>query len=188
MRKLLLLILLPLLFLSLQGGAFVRNNFVIDAQNNVVLHHNLGLAYLGNGDYYNAIQEFKIAIALNPNTAAAATIYNNLGLTYIKIGRADWAETCFSRSVKLNPNFLPFYKNLALAYKLNKKLSWGLNKYNKIIELDADNSQAYLILGFLYLNLGNEDKALSHFQSFVRMEPDLIMTKDVMKIVKDLQS
>ena len=39
---------------------------MIDAVKNSILHNNLGMNYFNEGYYYGAIQEFKIAISLNP--------------------------------------------------------------------------------------------------------------------------
>jgi tetratricopeptide (TPR) repeat protein len=39
----------------------------INASNNAEMHNNWGVNYLEEGDYFAAIKEFKIAIALNPS-------------------------------------------------------------------------------------------------------------------------
>ena len=52
---------------------------MIDATKNAFLHNNMGLRYMEEHCYYAAIQEFKIAISLNPNTQATAVYYKNIG-------------------------------------------------------------------------------------------------------------
>ena len=71
--------------------------YVIDAVRNAYIHNNKGLNYLKDNLYYPAIQEFKIAISLNPNTQATAVYYNNLGETYMKLGYPDMAIDCFEK-------------------------------------------------------------------------------------------
>ena len=46
--------------------------YTIDAGKDAFYHNNVGLNYLKDRIYYAAIQEFKIAIQLSPNTQATA--------------------------------------------------------------------------------------------------------------------
>ena len=57
------------------------HTYTIDAEKNAYFHNNLGLNYIEDKYYYAAIQEFKIAISLVPDTQASAVYYNNLGDT-----------------------------------------------------------------------------------------------------------
>ena len=72
-------------------------------------------------NYYAAIEEFKIAISLNPNSQASAAYYYNLGAVYSKLGAYKLAYPCYQRALKLNPNFNYYYKNVSKKPK-NKKL------------------------------------------------------------------
>lgn len=87
--------------------------YTIDAVRNAYIHNNRGLNYVAERMYYPAIEEFKIAISLNPNTQATAVYYNNLGETYMKIGYPDLAQDCFERALKQYSLNLKYYKNLA---------------------------------------------------------------------------
>src|SRR5574344_1522340 len=69
----------------------------IDATKNASHHNNLGLELLEEDQYYAAIEEFNIAINLNPNTQATAVYYNNLGETYFKLGLLGPAQSCFEK-------------------------------------------------------------------------------------------
>lgn len=86
--------------------------YTIDAVRNAYIHNNRGLNYVAERMYYPAIEEFKIAISLNPNTQATAVYYNNLGETYMKIGYPDLAQDCFERALKQYSLNLKYYKNL----------------------------------------------------------------------------
>jgi len=107
-----------------------QNIMVIDPANNANTHNQRGLIYLKEGYALPAIQEFKLAIRLCPNSSATATFYNNLGLSYIKIRRYDWALWCFEKSISINPNFIDFYSNLVKVYKL-KKCLYNVEPKNK---------------------------------------------------------
>ena len=75
--------------------------YTIDAGKDAFYHNNVGLNYLKDRIYYAAIQEFKIAIQLSPNTQATAIFKNNLGETYNFIGYPDMARVCFEDAIKL---------------------------------------------------------------------------------------
>ena len=88
--------LLILLVTTFFASGFVNpDTYKIDAEKNAVIHNNLGLKAVSERYYYRAIQEFTLAIALNPKTQATAVYYNNLGETYLKIGYPKDAQRCF---------------------------------------------------------------------------------------------
>ena len=69
--------------------------YVIDPEKNAYEHNNLGIMYVEEKCYYAAIQEFKMAISLNPKTQATAVYFNNLGKVYMTIGYPELALDCF---------------------------------------------------------------------------------------------
>ena len=79
--------LISLIFFSLITSGYRKPEvYTIDATKNAYIHNNLGLRYMNEKCYYAAIQEFKIAISLNPNTQATASYYNNIGDAYMQLG------------------------------------------------------------------------------------------------------
>ena len=98
-KRLAIIFLLTVIFCC--SGYRKPYKYTIDAGKDAFYHNNVGLNYLKDRIYYAAIQEFKIAISLNPETQASAVYYNNLGECYMKIGYPDLAQDCFERAVKL---------------------------------------------------------------------------------------
>ena len=76
MKKIFSLFLLSVIILC--SGYRKPYRYTIDAEKDAFLHNNVGLNYLKDRIYYAAIQEFKIAIQLSPNTQATAIFKNNL--------------------------------------------------------------------------------------------------------------
>jgi len=78
-------------------------------------HNNLGVAYGTKGQTDKAIEQFKLAISLDPNYAQA---YDNLGLAYLNKGMAVEAYQNFQKACKLFPQDPRFNYHLRQARKM----------------------------------------------------------------------
>ena len=68
---------LSLILISFLTSGYKKPDFyTINSVKNARIHNNKGIMYLEERLYYPAIEEFKIAISLNPNTQATAVYYN----------------------------------------------------------------------------------------------------------------
>lgn len=179
MKKFLLVSLIVMSFLT---SAYKKPDvYEIDAQKNAYIHNNMGLIYVSEKNYAAAIQEYKIAISLNPNTQATAVYYNNLGEVYLKIGYPEYALDCFERALKQFSLNLKYYQNLAKTYKLLGMVD------RKIIECsEKPNPLAKVMRGLLYEQQGDIKRAIIILDEFVMSEPDLIITPSVKEYIKIL--
>lgn len=178
MKKVLLI---SLLFLSILTSGYRKPDvYVIDATKNAYLHNNMGLRYMNERCYYAAIQEFKIAISLNPNTQATAVYHNNIGDAYMKIGYPDMARQPYEDAVKQYSLNFKYYKDLARCYK-------DLGLVNaKIKEYSSDkNALNRVMLGLLYIESGNLKRGIIILDEFTMSEPDLIITPAVKQYIKE---
>lgn len=157
--------------------------YEIDATKNAYIHNNLGLTYVDEKCYYAAIQEFKIAISLNPNTQATAVYYNNLGEVYLTIGYPEYALDCFQRALKQFSLNFKYYQNLAKTYKLLNALDRQIKVYS-----NDSNPLNKVMLGLLYEQKGDTKRAITIFDDFAMSEPDLIITNSVKQHIKQLVS
>ncbi len=105
-------IIIAFLMLFIQGSTFV-----IDSSKNAIWHNDRGLFFLRMENYYGAVEEFKIAIALNHKSQASAVFYYNLGSVYSKLGVYELAYPCFQKAIKLNPDFFYYYENYTVVKK-----------------------------------------------------------------------
>lgn len=183
MKKLLTL----LLILSASLPAFCAGGtiatYVIDPEKNAYEHNNKGVIYVEEKNYYAAIQEFKIAISLNPKTQATAVYFNNLGKVYLTIGYPDLALDCFKNAlVQYNLNF-EYYRNLVKCYKLLGQSQTQLRIYKQKGE---KNPLDKVMLGLLYAQEGNKKKAIIVLDEFVMSEPNLIITPAVKMYIQEI--
>lgn len=177
-------LLIVLFFLLAVNFPAYSEIYEIDAAKNSINHNNIGMNYFNEGYYYGAIQEFKIAISLNPQTQASAAYYDNLGKTYLVIGYPVLAEDCFLNAIKYNPMNLSYKQHLAETYRkmgksmLNKKLSYFLN---------SKKSQDALMAGLIYIEKGDIKSGVTKLDEFCINEPNLIITEGVRAYIKTLQ-
>lgn len=178
-----------LVFLFLFLMTFVVSGYVrpdvykIDAEKNAILHNNLGLRDISDGNYYDAIQEFYIAIALNPKTQATAVYYNNLGETYMKIGYYKEAQRCFENAItQYNLNFL-YYQNIVKSFKAQKIVGAKIKSY----EAKSDkNPLSMIMLGLLYVANGDVRSGIIKLDEFCMREPDLLITGAVRDYIREI--
>lgn len=180
MKKVLsfVLVIMATLFVS---GYKKPHTYKIEAERNAYFHNNVGLNYLQDKIYYAAIQEFKIAISLAPDTQASAIFYNNLGDVYMIIGYPNLAEDCYANALKLYGLNLQYYINMAKCYRamgvLDKKIKSidiTSNPYNKILK------------AMMLIESGNKRDGMIMLDEFCSVEPDLIITGGIKSYLRKL--
>jgi tetratricopeptide (TPR) repeat protein len=157
------------------GGTSVT--YVIDPVKNAYEHNNLGLMYMEEKCYYAAIQEFKIAISLNPKTQATAVYFNNLGKVYMTIGYPNLALDCFKNAITQYSLNFEYYQNLVDCYDKLGKTQEKLNFYRQ----KTKNPVSKVMLGLLEEQTGDKKKAVIILDEFAHSEPDLLITPAVKK-------
>lgn len=182
MKKTPLILLTSLIFLSFLTSGYKKPDvYVIDATKNAYTHNNKGLLYLDEKCYYAAIQEFKIAISLNPNSQATAVYYNNLGNTYMIIGYPEYAQDCFEKAINQYSLEFRYYKDLVKCYKARNLLANKIKEYS-----NNKNPLNKVMLGLLYVESGNVRRGIIILDEFAMSEPDLIITRAVKEYIKGL--
>jgi len=97
---------------SIRRGVFMRNLTVEEflAQ----IHNNLGVLYSERKDYETADDEYRKALDLHPDLAAA---YYNRGKDFLLLGEYRRAARLLSRSLRLYPTDVWALNNRGLAYE-----------------------------------------------------------------------
>lgn len=175
-------LLISLIFLSFITSDYKKPEvYTIDATKNAYIHNNLGLRYMNERCYYAAIQEFKIAISLNPDTQATASYYNNIGDAYMKIGYPDWARDPYEQAVKQFSLNFQYYQDLAKCYKALGLVSSKIKEYSS-----ETNPLNKVMLGLLYIESGDLRRGVIVLDEFTMSEPDLIITRGIKPYIKQV--
>ena len=182
MKKLLALLAIFLIGLPVFSAPGTVVSYTIDPEKNAYAHNNMGLIYVEEKDYYAAIQEFKMAISLNPKTQATAIYFNNLGKVYMTIGYPDLALDCFKNAITQYSLNFEFYKNIVECYKALGKVSEQLEIY----KTKNDSPYDKVVLGLLYEQNGDIRKAIFVLDEFAMAEPNLMITPAVKLYIQEL--
>jgi tetratricopeptide (TPR) repeat protein len=182
MKKFLTLLILFSLTLPAYSAGGTIVTYTIDPVKNAYEHNNLGVNYVEEKCYYAAIQEFKIAISLNPRTQATATYFTNLGNVYMTIGYPQLALDCFKNAItQYNLNF-EYYQNLINCYKALNQIGKQLSIYKNKNDSPLDK----VMLGLLYEENGDIRKAITVLDEFCTREPNLLITPAIKIHIQNL--
>ena len=173
-----------LFFILILTSAYRKpEKYTIDAGKDAFLHNNIGLNYLKDRIYYAAIQEFKIAIQLSPNTQATAIFKNNLGEVYNYIGYPDMARVCFEDAIKLYGLNFKYYLNLVDCYAQQGILQSKINELS-----DPQTPYEKIQLGLLYIKSGQTRRGVILLDDLCNDEPDLLITPAIKQYLKEVTS
>ena len=179
MKKFLCIVLLIMMLFC--SGYRKPYKYVIDAERDAYYHNNVGLNYLRDRIYYAAIQEFKIAIQLSPNTQATAVFKENLGETYMFIGYPDMARICFEDALKMYGLNFKYYLNLAECYAQLNIVQSKISEYKA-----SDSIYDKIMLGLLYIQTGEKRRGVLVLDEVCMTEPDLLITPAVRQYISQI--
>ena len=98
-------------------------------------HLNKGTAYLDQGEFDEAIEEYTEAIELDPNYTTA---YHNRAFVYSEIGEYDKAIADLTKTIELDPNYARAYYGRGLMYESLGKKAEAIADFEKCIQVSQE--------------------------------------------------
>ncbi|MDD5595510.1 MAG: tetratricopeptide repeat protein [Candidatus Omnitrophica bacterium] len=81
-----------------------------------------------------------------------------------------------------------YHYNLAVAFTQSKLFDEAIDSYEKSLSFDPTNADAHYNLGLLYTSArGNPEKALQHYQEYLKLKPDAEDKDEVMGWIAKLK-
>ena len=124
----------------------VQNDIFYQGQDGATI--NMGLAYLGKGDYQQALSVLRPEVARTPTDARARV---QLGRVYFAMGRTELAVEEYKKALKLNGSYANGHYYLALAQLKLKEVTEARSSFKAVVRIAPDSEIGQLSREYLDL-------------------------------------
>lgn len=132
--------------------------------------------YLDADDLDEAMQLARKALEIAPKNADVMVL---LAIYHLRLDQLDEAQTAVTQALQADPNHEEAKRlQIAILLKQAEKLlkdddySGAAAVYSRILELDSNSFTAYIGLGHVHLQEGDDDGAFKDFRKAVVLRPD----------------
>jgi tetratricopeptide (TPR) repeat protein len=122
-----------------------------------------------NKDYQGAVQEFKRAIGLAPNSANSVDAANYMAQAYLQQGDTENAIKAYKTGIRLNPYRDDTHVQLANLYFAEGRHDEAIGEYKEAVRLNPSAGN-YYSLGQGYLGTGQYGAAETQFSKVISLQ------------------
>ncbi|MBW8863525.1 MAG: tetratricopeptide repeat protein [Verrucomicrobia bacterium] len=141
-------------------------------ENNFVAEINYGAWLSKNGQVGEALEHYKRALQLKPDSAIAAFDVGNI---YNKLGDWDAAALQYREALRLQPENPEALNNLGTVLMRQKKYEAAATNLTAAIKLKPGFAEALNNLGTVYFHEGQYEAALAAFGKALELAPDSLI-------------
>ena len=105
-----------------------------------------------------------------------------------KNGKFENASKQFSEALRINPNFVDAYFNLANSYLAQNKFSEAEHYLLTSVQMNPALVESYLKLGLIKANTGNFNQAYYYIDKALEIDPNLEIAKNLKQQIKDYET
>ncbi|HJV35473.1 tetratricopeptide repeat protein [Geomonas sp.] len=124
----------------------VQNDIFYTSQDSAAI--NLGLGYLGKGEYPEALRVLRGAVAKNPNDPRGRL---NLGRVYFAMDKTELAIEQYQKALALNNSYAAAHYNLGLALMKQKQNRAARDAFKEVVRIAPDSEMGQLSREYLDL-------------------------------------
>ena len=151
-----------------RNGESLWSHAIAVTSENFIAHDGLGQFLLDHGRLDEAIDQFQIALNIDPKYPMART---NLGIALAKKGRLDEAIAHFQTVLENYPNDAKAHLNLGTALAKKGDSQSAIAAYEKALSIQSPYPSAHYNLGMALDDSGRIDEAIAHYQEAVQEDP-----------------
>ena len=135
--------------------------------------HNLGEAYLREGNLTLALQELLKAEKLNPNDPY---LQNSIGLAYYGKGKYDEAIQHYKTALDLKGDYAPAMNNMGNAYSAQKRWDSAIEYFEQAIETSLYATPHFPMsnLGAVYYEQGDYRRSEQYYRDALKLQPNFV--------------
>ena len=123
---------------------------------NFLMHSNLGSVLASQGRLDEAIDHFRKAVRLKPDSP---DVFYNLGRALYSQGKLDEAIHCLRQAILLKPDAETYYC-LGYALQIQGSFDQAVDNYRQAVRLKPDYVEAYISLAALLMKTGQFENAV----------------------------
>ncbi len=131
--------------------------------------NNLGIAYLDQLQYAEAVQAFNEVVRLRPDYADG---HINIALTYIEWEKYSSARNSLEKALELDPNNARAFYYLALVERRSAHPEAEVADLQKVVDQYPQSRDARRELGISYYQQHQYAKSIEQFQALQAIDPD----------------
>jgi len=144
----------------------------------------LGIGYLEQADYTNAIHAFRDA---SRNAPYWAYPLHNVALTYTQTGDYGAAIQAYRRAMELAPRYSYLAYNLGLLYQRLNKQKEAESSFRRAMQLDPGLADAYNALGYLRESQGHASAAEELYNNALQIDPNSLAARQNLAVLISAQ-
>ena len=145
------------------------NKVAEDRPDNARAHVNIGVLLEQKGRVEEAIEEYRVALAMEPDYADA---HFNLGVALVRLARIDEAEQAFRDAIRLSPGDAPAHVNLANILYRRGDWDTAAAAYAEAVRIAPRDQDARLGLARSLVKKTRFDEAIVEYRRLLQIAPN----------------
>jgi tetratricopeptide (TPR) repeat protein len=127
-----------------------------------VLIYNMAQVFAATGTNEEALQQFGVTIAMDPNYSE---YYNDRGSLLLKMGRLEEAKRDYLRAIELSPPYFEVFTNLGQCYRRMGAMADAIEQYSKALDLEPSHLLARLGRAKAYEEVEEREAAIEDYSA-----------------------
>lgn len=107
------------------------------------------------------------------------------GNNFANTGQAEAAMKAFSRTLELDPGFLPARYNRALLLVKQEKWDDAKSELLEVIAMEAGHVEGLNMMGWVLFQLGDLEGAEAHLEKALKVNPSMVLARSNLQAVKE---